>query len=88
MIFGKIPNGLRPFPLIFRKLYESASGVGEDFLARRPFFFYENGRNSEQRFEKSIPKCEIDRLSEGYLPTGPLTKFVALLLKTDFRAEI
>ena len=27
-------------------------GVGEDFLARRPFFFYENGRNLETKTRK------------------------------------
>ena len=37
----------------------------EDFLARRPFF-YENDCNSETKSRKIDPKCEMNRLSEGY----------------------
>ena len=32
------------------------SGVGEDFLARRLNFFCENGRNSETKSQKIVPK--------------------------------
>ena len=41
------------------------SGVGEDFLVRRPFFC-ENRRNSKTKVQKLIPRCKMDRLSEGY----------------------
>ena len=34
------------------------SGVGEDFLARRPVFFYENSRNTETKSRTIDPKVQ------------------------------
>ena len=43
------------------------SGVGEDFLARKPFFFLTKTADSRKRkVEKSIRECKIDHLLEGY----------------------
>ena len=55
------------------------SGVGEDFLPRRPFFFYENGRNSETKSRKINPKVE----NEPSL-WGLLTKFRVVWQKMHF----
>ena len=56
------------------------SGVGEDFLARKPFFFLTKTADSRKRkVEKSIRECKIDRLLEGYKRAtdkirGPIAK--------------
>ena len=42
------------------------SGEGEDFLTRRPSFFYEYGLTRKRKVEKLIPRWEMNRLSEGY----------------------
>ena len=42
------------------------SGEGEDFLTRRPSFFYDNGHNSETKSRKLIPWWKMNRLSNGY----------------------
>ena len=43
------------------------SGVGEDFLTRRPsFFFYKKDCNSETKSRKSFRRLEMNCLSEGY----------------------
>ena len=45
------------------------SGVGEDFLTRRPEFFCENNRNSETKSRKIVPKVQSEPFLRG-LPTG------------------
>ena len=42
------------------------SGVGDDFLARKPFFFTKTADSRKRKVEKSIRECKIDRLFEGY----------------------
>ena len=44
------------------------SGVGEDFLARRPFFFNENGRFLETK--KSHNRSEGEKLTVSLRATG------------------
>ena len=61
------------------------SGVGADFLACRPVFFMETTLTRKRKVEKSIPRCEMDCLSEGY--RRPLTKFGVVWQNTDFWAE-
>ena len=45
----------------------SYSGEGEDFLTRQPDFFTETAVTPERKAEKSIPRWEINGLSEGYI---------------------
>ena len=45
-------------------------GRGEDFLSRQPDFFTETAVTPEQKVEKSIPRWEINRHSEGYKWNG------------------
>ena len=40
-------------------------GWGKAFWHVGRVFFYENGRNTETQNKKLIPRCEMDRLSEG-----------------------
>ena len=42
------------------------SGRGEDFLTGQPDFFTETALTPERKVEKSIPRWEINRHSEGY----------------------
>ena len=42
------------------------SGEGEDFLTRQPGFFYEKAVAPERKFEKWLPRWEMNGLSEGY----------------------
>ena len=37
-----------------------------DFLARLPFFFYENGHNLGTKSQKIVSNVGMNRLSEGY----------------------
>ena len=46
-----------------------SSGEGEDFLARLLFFFFmKTAITRKRKVEKSIPRWEMNRLSEGYKP--------------------
>ena len=40
-------------------------GWGKTFWRVGRVFFYENGRNTETQNKRMIPRCEMDRLSEG-----------------------
>ena len=42
------------------------SGEGKDFLTGQPDFFTETAVTPEQKVEKSIPRWEMNRHSEGY----------------------
>ena len=42
------------------------SGEGEDFLMGQLIFFTKTGVTPERKVEKSIPRWEINRHSEGY----------------------
>ena len=42
------------------------SGVGEDFVARQPFFFMKTAVTRKRKVENSIPRWEMDCLSAGY----------------------
>ena len=42
------------------------SGVGEDFLARQPVLFTKRAVSWKQKVEKSIQRCQIDRLAKVY----------------------
>ena len=43
------------------------SGEGEDFLTGQPnFFFTKTAVTPEQKFEKLIPRWDMNRHSEGY----------------------
>ena len=42
------------------------SGEGEDFLTRRPSFFYEYSHNSGSKSRKLLPRYEMNSHSEGY----------------------
>ena len=42
------------------------SGVVEDFLARQPVFVTKMTVTQKPKVEKSIPRCEMGRLSKGY----------------------
>ena len=44
----------------------TGSEEGEDFLTGQPDFFMETAVTSERKVEKSIPRWEINRHSEGY----------------------
>ena len=57
------------------------SREGEDFLTRRPSFFYETAITWEQKVKKSFPMWEMNRLS------GLLTKIGVVLQKSYFWAQ-
>ena len=58
-------------------------GVGEDFSARLPFFFYENDCTSETTSRKINPKNAYEpSLSEGYKQA--IDNILGPIAKTDF----
>ena len=61
------------------------SGEGEEFLMRRPsYFFTKTAITRKRKVEKLIPRCKMDPLSEGY---GLLTKFGVLCQNPLIRAQ-
>ena len=58
------------------------SGVGEDFLARRPVFFTKRAVSQKPKVEKSIQRCQIDRLAEVY--KWVIDKIQGPIAKTGF----
>ena len=64
---------------------------GKTFRRVGRFLFYENGRNSETKSWNSIPRCEMDRLSEGYKRAidkicGPIAKNGVFVQSPSFPA--
>ena len=55
------------------------SGVGQDFLPRRRVTLTKTAGTREQKVEKLIRRCQIERIAEGYKRYSK---------ETDFRAEI
>ena len=62
------------------------SGVGEDFLARRPGSPHENERNSETKSRTIDPKVPKRNQRRGL--RAPLCQKTGSHTKTDFRAKI
>ena len=70
----------------------SHTGEGEDFLSRQPDFFTETAVTPERKVEKSIPRWEMNGLSEGYKQAvdqnwGRLAKIWFLGQKPRFWAQ-
>ena len=57
-------------------------GGGSFFGALAVFFFNKTTVTRKQKVEKSIPRCEMDRLSEGY--KRAIDKILGPAAKTDF----
>ena len=68
------------------------SGEGEDFLSHQPDFFTKTAVTPERRVEKSIPRWEMNGLSEGYKWVidqnwGRVAKIGSFGQKPRFRAQ-
>ena len=60
------PKGLRAESArAFTGRRNSYSGRGEDFLSRQQIFFTETALTPERKVEKSFPRSEINRNTEG-----------------------
>ena len=61
------------------------SGVGEDFLVRRPVFFTKRALSRKPEVEKSIRRYQIDRLGEVY--KWAIDKIQGLIEKNRFLGQ-
>ena len=67
-------------------------GGGSFFGALAVFFFNKTTVTRKQKVEKSIPRCEMDRLSEGYKRAidkilGPIAKNGLFWPKSEFLGQ-